>query len=34
MLLYGICRNSASRDRLYMLLADFKGDVWALTLLR
>jgi len=34
MLLYGVSRTQASRDRLYMLLADFKGDLWSLRLLR
>jgi Tol biopolymer transport system component len=34
MLLFGASRMSASRDRLYMLLADFKGDLWSLKLLR
>jgi len=34
MMFYGAARTRASRDRLYMLLADFKGDLWSLTLLR
>ena len=31
---YGICMIRAARDRLYMLLADFKGDLWSLQLPR
>jgi hypothetical protein len=34
MLLFGFSRTSASPGRLYTLLADFKGDLWSLTLLR
>jgi hypothetical protein len=34
MMIFGASRTSASRDRLYMLLSDFKGDLWSLKLLR
>ena len=34
MLTFGVSRTSAARDRLYMLLSDFKGDLWSLKLLR
>jgi hypothetical protein len=34
MLIFGASRMSASRDRLYLLLSDFKGDLWSLKLLR
>ena len=34
MSIFGASRMSATRDRLYMLLADFKGDLWSLKLLR
>jgi hypothetical protein len=32
--IFGVSRMSATRDRLYMLLSDFKGDLWSLKLLR
>jgi serine/threonine protein kinase/Tol biopolymer transport system component len=32
MSLYGICVISAAPDRLYMLLSEFKGDLWSLQL--
>jgi len=34
MMIFGTSRMSASRDRLYLLLSDFKGDLWSLKLLR
>ncbi len=34
MAIYGVSRVKATRDRLYMLLSDFKGDLWSLKLLR
>jgi hypothetical protein len=34
MLIYGMSRISAGGDRLYMLLSDFAGDLWSLTLRR
>jgi hypothetical protein len=34
MMIFGVSRTSASRDSLYMLLSDFKGDLWSLKLLR
>jgi WD40 repeat protein len=34
MKLYGISRITAAPDRLYMMLSDFKGDLWSLKLPR
>ncbi len=34
MMIFGVSRIAASRTRLYLLLADFKGDLWSLKLLR
>ncbi len=34
MMIFGVSRIGAGRDRLYVLLSDFKGDLWSLKLLR
>ncbi len=34
MMFFGVSRIAASRTRLYLLLSDFKGDLWSLKLLR
>jgi Tol biopolymer transport system component len=34
MTIFGLSRIAASRTRLYLLLSDFKGDLWSLKLLR
>jgi Tol biopolymer transport system component/predicted Ser/Thr protein kinase len=34
MMIFGVSRIVASRTRLYLLLSDFKGDLWSLKLLR
>ena len=34
MMIFGVSRIAASRNRLFLLLSDFKGDLWSLKLLR
>jgi Tol biopolymer transport system component len=34
MMIFGVSRIAAGRNRLFLLLSDFKGDLWSLKLLR